>query len=206
MGNRSINFPSPRRWLIKIHKDLFKIERSLVPDYYCENTKLTKLEKLVLILEDRRFLHHSGVDLIAVFREVLKALTCSKHGGASTIDMQFIRTITGYKELKFGRKLYEAFLAYLIRFRYSKIQILRSYLECAFFGSHLIGIERASKELFQKHPDDLSDDESAQLAAMLVYPKPLIPPERWRTNVLRRAKYGQRRLLRFEKSFNKLPS
>ena len=135
--------------------------------------KLTYLEKVVLVLEDRRFLQHSGVD---------------------------------YKELKLKRKLYEAFLAYLVRFRHSKILILRSYLRCAYFGSHLIGAEKASLRLFGKQISDLDEGECAQIAAMLVYPKPLVPQEHWRAKVARRAKYGQRRLLRFEKGFGKLPS
>ena len=168
--------------------------------------KLTYLEKVVLVLEDRRFLQHSGVDLIAALRECIKAITFRRHGGASTIDMQFVRTVTGYKELKLKRKLYEAFLAYLVRFRHSKILILRSYLRCAYFGSHLIGAEKASLRLFGKQISDLDEGECAQIAAMLVYPKPLVPQEHWRAKVARRAKYGQRRLLRFEKGFGKLPS
>ena len=204
MSNGPIQFPSLRNWLIAIHKDLFRIERFLVYSY--DESKLTQFEKLVLVLEDRRFLQHSGVDLIAAFRELAKAFTFRKHGGASTIDMQFVRTVTGYKDLKFKRKLYEAFLAYLVRFRYSKIQILRSYLECAYFGSHLIGAEKAAERMFEKSIAELNDEECAQIAAMLVYPRPLNPPDRWLPKILKRAKYGQRRLVRFKKCFSKMPS
>lgn len=134
MGNQSIQFPSVRRWLIKVHKDLFRIEECLTHVKTPAN-KLSTLEKLVLVLEDRRFFRHHGFDVIAMAREFVKAVLLLKHGGASTIDMQLVRTVTGYKQMTLKRKLYESLLAYLMLFRCSKICILRSYLDIAYFGS-----------------------------------------------------------------------
>jgi hypothetical protein len=54
-------FLSPRRILVGIHRDLFKIERRIVYDYG-RPEPLSSLEVMVLILEDRRFFQHHGVD------------------------------------------------------------------------------------------------------------------------------------------------
>jgi membrane peptidoglycan carboxypeptidase len=183
-----LQLPSLRGALIRIHRDLFGIDR-FVP-FYISSEPLRLVEKLILVLEDRRFFSHWGID----------------HGGASTIDMQFVRTATGFREKTFKRKLYEMTLAFLIQHRYSKIEIFRAYLDCAFFGSHLYGIEAACKEYFDKSPEDLILDEAAQIAAMLVYPKPLAETEPWRVHIRRRADYAKRLFPRFEQRFNELPS
>ena len=94
---------------------------------------LTELEWMIVALEDRRYFAHFGVDVLSVAREFFRALTFQKHGGASTIEMQFVRTITGYRQHTIWRKLYEAILAILVRRRYSKHDVLRSYMACAYF-------------------------------------------------------------------------
>jgi membrane peptidoglycan carboxypeptidase len=164
-----------------------------------------QVEKMILVLEDRRFFRHNGIDMKACLRELVRVLTIQPHGGASTIDMQFVRTATNFREKTLRRKLYEMFLALLIQFRYNKKEILRSYLGCAYFGSHLYGLETVSYTLYGKSPIDLSFDEVAEVAAMLVYPKPLVATSQWRAKLARRANYGKRRYARFEKSFDKLP-
>jgi len=198
------NLWSLRAALIRIHRDLFAIEQKIL--YFEGFPTLSDFEKLVLVLEDRRFLKHGGVDLRACLRELLKNVVGRKHGGASTIDMQFVRTATGFKEKTIRRKLYEMLLSVIVQFRYSKLLILRSYLSCAFFGSGLIGITRASQRAFAVSVEQLSLAQSAELAAMLVYPKPLHPEKRWHVKIRRRADYGLRRLVRFQKSFEKIPS
>lgn len=169
------------------------------------HSALTNLEKLILALEDRRFFSHLGIDFKSVIRELLKALRNLKHGGASTIDMQLVRTATGYKDRAISRKLYEQFLAVLIQFRYSKLRILRSYLSCAFFGSHLNGADAASNTIFAKNAADLTIDEASIIAAMLVYPKPLVITDRWEKLVKRRASYGVSVYISMKNSFDKVP-
>lgn len=196
--------PSVKRILIKIHRDLFAVEAKAqhFADY---SGTLSDFEKCVLVLEDRRFFSHSGFDWIAALREVTKALTFRRAGGASTIDMQFVRTATGFKELTAKRKLYEVLLAWLIQFRYSKLVILRSYLACAFFGSHLYGAEKASRSIYRKLPTMLDATEAAELASMLVYPRPLRPTDEWTRKVQRRAAYGRARINRLEQRLQQEP-
>lgn len=195
----------PREVLTKIHIDLFKVHDCVKPWLAYHSETLTLLEKFVLVLEDRRFIHHHGFDSKSVIRELLRAITFRRHGGASTIDMQFVRTSTGYRQRTLRRKIYEIFLAVIIQFRYSKIVILRSYLACAFFGSHLRGTEAAARKVFGKSVDSLSDDEAVFIAAMLVYPCPLQPTAEWRSRVQRRADYGKRIYIANKKRFDQHP-
>jgi membrane peptidoglycan carboxypeptidase len=198
-------FLSPRRMLVRIHKDLFKIEARMSYEYGTPEP-LSPFEIMVLILEDRRFFQHHGVDLISCLREIMRALSFQRHGGASTIDMQLVRTATGYRQRTLRRKLYEIFLAWLIQYRYNKFEILRAYLKCAFFGSHMYGFESAVQLLYKKNTlEQLELTESAQLAAMLVYPRPLSPNPEWERKLSRRANYAKRLYPRLKQRFRKLP-
>jgi membrane peptidoglycan carboxypeptidase len=156
-------------------------------------------------MEDKRFFRHNGFDLIAFSREILKAMLFRNHGGASTIDMQFVRTATNFRRKTIGRKVYETILATLIQFRYPKFTILRSYLRSAYFGSGLYGAEKASLKEFGRALGDLSSKEAATVAAMLVYPRPVRPRSSWRLKIERRSAYGLARLRRLEQSLAQLP-
>ena len=194
---------SLRRTLVQLHLDLFKVHSKFQYDFA---DPLTDLERLVLILEDRRFFEHHGIDVISCVRELWRAVTLRRFGGASTIDMQFVRTATGYRHKTLRRKLYEMLLAWIIQYRYNKFEILRSYLACAYFGSHLYGVERAARTVFNMSSHLLTFDQSAELAAMLVYPCPLVPTPEWRGKVRGRADYAKRFYPRLKKRFQKLPS
>ena len=159
--------------LISLNKEIDTLYKHYYEWYSFD--KLTPFEIHVLILEDRRYFRHSGLDKISIAREFLRMITLRRYGGASTIEMQFVRTVNNRKELTLRRKLRELFIAWLINFHFNKIAVLRSYLNIAFFGSGLIGCETASNLLFGRSTSDLTDAEAATLAAMLVAPRPLIP-------------------------------
>jgi membrane peptidoglycan carboxypeptidase len=197
--------PFPRRFLIRVHHDLFRIE-SCARGYVLWPTTLTTFEKLVLISEDRRFFRHNGIDYRACLREVWKAVTFRRFGGASTIDMQFVRTATGYYDRSLHRKIYEMLLAWLIQYRFTKVEILRHYLQIAFFGSHLYGVDAAKRALFSKGEwEDPTFEELAMLAATLIYPKPQKYSETWASKVHRRSAYIMSLYPLFEQRYEKLP-
>lgn len=160
-----------------------------------------EFDYLVMALEDRRYLNHCGVDIFSVFREFVRIITFRRHGGASTIDMQMVRTITGYKDLTLKRKMYEAVLAILVNFRFSKHQIMKCYMDNAFFGSHIIGIKKASNFMYGKDIDDVDSFKKARVAAMLLRPRPKVPTKKWELFVDSRAAYAQS-MRRFVKEGN----
>lgn len=195
-----------RQRLLDLHADLFDIDTHVRKANQYHPSNLTTLEKMVMVLEDRRFFNHFGVDIYSVIREFLKFVAFKRHGGASTIDMQLVRTVTGYKQRTLKRKSYECLLAVIIQRRYSKIKILRAYLDCAFFGSHLIGADKAAGKLYGVDSTALSEDQASFIAAMLVSPRPRKPSEQWASRVERRAKYGHAIYIRYKDRFDQLPS
>ena len=183
-----------RNFLITINQDLFLIKEKIDKISYIQKNSYDDYDELyylVMALEDRRFLKHGGVDFRSILRECIKFFLRKKFGGASTIDMQMVRTITGFKERTLYRKFYELILAFIVNFKFSKKQIIDCYLNNAFFGSHLYGIEKATQKCFGKYISQLTFDEKAQLAAMLQRPRPQHPSAEWQEKILKRARYAQ---------------
>ena len=183
-----------RNFLITINQDLFLIREKIEKISYIQIISYDdydELHYLVMALEDRRFLKHCGVDFRSILRECKKFLFGEKFGGASTIDMQMVRTITGFKERTLYRKIYESILAFIVNFKFSKKQIIDCYLDNAFFGSHLCGVKRATQKHFGKDISQLTYDEKAQLAAMLLRPRPLHPNNKWQEKILVRSRYAK---------------
>lgn len=178
-----------RNTLININKDTFRILE--LSKQVNNSDDFSMLEYYVITLEDRRFLNHSGFDVKSVIRNIWKMVRFEKYGGSSTIDMQMVRTITGFKDRTFYRKIYEIILAYIINHKLSKKQIIRIYLQNAFLGSQIYGIKSASLKMFNKKPEHLTEDESARIAAMLLRPKPLRANDTWLKSSLLRASYAQ---------------
>lgn len=173
----------------KVGQDLERIVCSLGVEH---DEHLSQLETIVLLLEDRRFFSHLGIDFLSIARETWRMCTLQRFGGASTIDMQFVRTRTGYKARTLRRKLYEMFLAYLLQTKMTKIEILRAYMNEVYLGVGLRGTSSAADAVFGKPVQSLSEHEAAFLAAMMVYPRPKAMSSKWMENVTRRARYGQR--------------
>ena len=176
-----------RDLLKRIHDDLFKIDEHII----FTESNLNLVEHYVIMLEDRRFFLHSGFDIKSFIRELIKSITTLRFkGGASTIDMQFVRTVTGYRARTLQRKIYEIFLASIINNRYSKRVILNSYMRHAYLGTGLTGIEQAAMKTFKKDISSLTEFESAMVASMLLTPQPLFQTSRWYVRTKRRATYA----------------
>lgn len=194
--------PSLRRFLIEMNVELSELSHRY--NRWDAAEELSEFEILVLILEDRRFLSHWGVDVRSVARELLRAIRGRRHGGASTIDMQFIRTVNGRRDRTLRRKLREAAMALLIQFHFDKKPLLRSYLDQAYFGHGLTGSEAASYKSFGRPIEELSREEAAALAAMLVYPMPSDQNDAWLQRVQKRAGYALLLYARFEQRLKKI--
>lgn len=150
------------------------------------------LPKLILdatvAAEDKRFWKHMGFDVLAISRAAFSYLRFREISGASTIEQQLIRTIRKRYERKITRKIGEITHAYFVQKRFSKLQILETYLHLAYFGWHANGIY----EVAQKMNIDLSritQVEAATIAAMLKYPMPKVPSEIYKQKLKSRVNY-----------------
>ncbi|MGC6401185.1 biosynthetic peptidoglycan transglycosylase [Sphingomonas sp. FW199] len=180
--------PTIRSSLLGIHRVILQIQH--LASRVSNTVALSNLEMVVIALEDRRFFLHAGYDWRSICRELIKALMFRRFGGASTIDIQLFRTVSNRYERSTRRKIREAVGAFALQRKVSKIHILRVYLANAYFGTGLTGADSASLEIFQKFADELTIDEAAVIASMLVYPKPRLPSANWHAKISRRANYG----------------
>ncbi len=179
---------SLKRFLYEVYRDLTIVDRYLL-NYHSGH--LNALDRAVLVLEDRRFFRHWGIDWRSVLRDFIRMVTFRRFGGSSTIEMQFVRTCTGYRQRTIRRKVYEMLLASLLQYRASKIQILKSYMAVVYLGHGVRGAQVAAAMLFSKRQlEQLTVAEACHIAAMMVYPMPKVPTERWRARVDRRANYA----------------
>lgn len=126
------------------------------------------LIECLILAEDHRSHLHFGVDQYAIARAVLIRLLEGKVQGASTIEQQFVRTITGRYERTLRRKIREQILSVMISSEFSKKDIASAYLSCAFFGSGLIG----ASGIKAIHKKALSNGDE-EVIACLKYPMPL---------------------------------
>lgn len=204
-------WPTLRSSLLRLHRAILVIE----DERFAVNltARLSTFEKMVILLEDRRFLRHSGIDWRSVLREFYKHFSNSTAGGASTIDMQLFRTVSDRYERTLRRKVREWVGVTILQRKFTKLEILRTYMRVAYFGTRLRGAEAAAQAMFPaKFPPDsyfvdldaLNPAEAATLASLLVYPKPRIPNAHWEAKVTRRANYGLALYARREKSLDKV--
>ena len=143
------------------------------------------LKNATIAIEDQRFYKDDGIDPTGIFRAAVSDLT---HGqalqGASTIAMQLVRNLyLGGDEHTLRQKIAEAKLALEYNEHHSKHEILNSYLNDVPYstvgGQTTIGVQAASRILFDKPVSDLDLEQSALLAGLPQAPSqynPLLYP------------------------------
>lgn len=126
------------------------------------------LQHAVVATEDRSFYKNGGINYGRFF---LAILTLGRSGGGSTITQQLAKNAYLSQDQTVERKAKEFFLALEINKKYSKKEILTMYLNNAYFGNGVWGVEDASKKYFGVSASQLSLDQSAVLAGMLKGPE-----------------------------------
>jgi penicillin-binding protein 1C len=136
------------------------------------------LPRVTVALEDRRFYKHRGIDWGAIAASCVRNLR-SRHvvSGASTITQQLVKLATGRERRSWSRKLYEAIITWKLERRWSKVRILREYLNRSSFGNRRIGPEAAARAYFDKPARYLTLSEAIFLAGLPQAPTRLNP---WR--------------------------
>ncbi|KXU03103.1 penicillin-binding protein PBP2A [Streptococcus oralis] len=136
---------------------------------YVELTDISKdLQNAVVATEDRSFYKNDGINYGRFF---LAIVTAGRSGGGSTITQQLAKNAYLSQDQTVERKAKEFFLALELTKKYSKEQILTMYLNNAYFGNGVWGVEDASKKYFGVSAVELSLDQAATLAGMLKGPE-----------------------------------
>src|SRR5215211_711978 len=146
-------------------------------DAYCRCPVVLKpqeipeaMKKAIIAVEDRRYMDHDGVDLIALASVLRGGLS----RGGSTIPMQLLKNLV-FHDLqrrdilsKLERKGAEIWHARTFDGAVGKQELLAAYLnQIEFGGREIVGLYRASRHYFRKEPRDLNLYEAAMLAGMV---------------------------------------
>ena len=128
------------------------------------------LQHAFVVLEDKRFYEHSGIDIRGIVRaasEVIKTHSLSQ--GASTITQQLLKNnvFNAYNEStseKIKRKIQEQYLAVKLETTMSKDKILENYLNTINLGNGYLGVQAAANGYFDKDVSELTISECAVIA------------------------------------------
>lgn len=142
------------------------------------------LIKALVATEDVRFSEHSGIDMRAFFRALIKrgVLMQKNAGGGSTITQQLAKQFFSPAADDMMERLLQKPIEWVIAVKleryYTKEEILTMYLNKFDFLNNAVGIKTATKTYFAKNPRDLSIEEAATLIGMCKNPS-LYNPRRF---------------------------
>jgi membrane carboxypeptidase/penicillin-binding protein len=127
------------------------------------------LSNMLIIGEDRRFNKHIGFDIIAIFRAIKNTILSNKLEGGSTIEQQLVRVLTNHYDRTISRKVSEIFLATTVTYIIPKEQIAQMYLNIAYYGTEMNGLNQAKDKLGIEGP--ITIDKAADLVTRIKYPE-----------------------------------
>ena len=128
--------------------------------------------KMLLLIEDKRFFSHWGVDPLSIARALVVNFYSGRTvQGGSTLTQQLVKNLFLNQEKKLTRKINEAFMSLLLEFHYDKKLILETYLNEIYLGQEgrraIHGFGLASEFYFGKSLKELSIDEMAVMIGMV---------------------------------------
>ncbi|MFZ2198784.1 MAG: PBP1A family penicillin-binding protein, partial [Thermodesulfovibrionales bacterium] len=152
--------------------EFFKERRFFVPGRDIPES----VREAFLAAEDQRFYSHHGFDVKGILRALRRNISASSVvEGGSTITQQLAKMLIKNPERSFSRKLHEMVIAIKLEWKYPKEEILGAYLNLAYFGERVYGIEAAARTYFNKSVADLGISEAALLAGLLKAPSAYSP-------------------------------
>ncbi|MER7548040.1 penicillin-binding protein [Actinomadura sp.] len=162
---------------------------SKIATFFYQNRVDVPLDKIapvarqaVLAIEDSRFYEHGAIDLQGTLRALASNLSSGEvTQGGSGITQQYVKNLLltqadsdeerqAATAVTTARKVRELRYAVAVEEKYSKDEILRRYLNIAYYGDGAYGIEAASRHYFSKHASELTLPEAALLAGVIRYP------------------------------------
>lgn len=145
------------------------------------------LIRALIAAEDRRFLVHRGIDLKGLVRAFVMFLRTGEIQGGSTVTQQLVRVLTADYRFSFQRKFKEMCLACVLDKRVSKHEQARLYLQCAYFGWQMNGLNQVTVRLGLS--GDLTEVSAATIVARLRYPQPKDAGSAYFEKMQKRANY-----------------
>jgi monofunctional biosynthetic peptidoglycan transglycosylase len=129
------------------------------------------MKRAAVVAEDAEFFSHSGFshyEIGEAVREAIREREAPR--GASTITQQTAKNLWLSPSRNPLRKFKEMLLTRRLEKSLTKHRILEIYLNVAEFGVGVYGVGAAAEYYFDKHASELTEHESAMLAASLPRP------------------------------------
>lgn len=153
-------------------------DKGTIDEVAVVNTVQVRLEQIppfvsqaFIAIEDQRFFKHQGLDPIGMVSSLVRSVVQGRRlGGGSTISQQTVKNLFFNSSRSVFRKIKESVLSLKLEYYFSKNEILQMYLNNAYFGETIYGIEAAAQNYFSKHASELNLMESALLAAAVKGP------------------------------------
>lgn len=129
------------------------------------------LIRFIVLLEDKRFWNHCGLDPWSIARAAAyDLLDRGRLQGASTIPEQLVKTFGGPTGRTLQARAIRALRAMRLTKRVSHFELLRSYCENVYLGRHAYGVHAGARHYFAKQVETLSAAEAFFLAERIALP------------------------------------
>ncbi|MFF5095125.1 MULTISPECIES: transglycosylase domain-containing protein [Actinosynnema] len=175
---RVVEIPAPNDFALREASVFLRADGSRItqvgvnrqPVEFAEIPEMVRLA--VLAAEDRSFYDDPGVSVSGVLRAVKNNLGGGELQGGSSITQQYVKNHYLTQERTLGRKGRELLISLKIGQDVPKDDVLRDYLNTAFFARGAYGVEAAARAYFGTPVSALGDDaaKAAYLAALLQSP------------------------------------
>ncbi len=169
------SFHFSRRVQLDLKKCLMRVDQLTF-------TPSRELIRALVLAEDHRNSIHFGVDPIGILRALFIFASKRQIQGASTIEQQFVRTVTGKRERTFRRKIQEQMTAINLCFFRDKEQVAAAYLDSAHYGAGFKGVFS-----FRYQPTNFK--RALWIVSHLKYPRPMHPNTIWYQKLEMRVSY-----------------
>ena len=170
---------APRRPSVQMESDdgtVFARYGDLIGEHVSLSDVPASLPEAIISIEDRRFYHHFGVDVLGILRAAVRNIMAGHTvQGGSTLTQQLAKNLFLSPERAMKRKVQEVLLALWLEHTYTKDQILTAYLNRVYLGSGAYGVDAAAQTYFNKPAHDLNLRESALIAGLLRAPSRFSP-------------------------------
>lgn len=169
---------------------------STLATFYSENRTYVPLHKVsqpmqdaTIAIEDHRFFDHGPIDLKGTLRAFIGNVEAGEiTAGGSTLTQQYAKLLRQSQakteeeaaaalEESYSRKLAELRLAIEIERELTKEEILERYINIAYYGASVYGVEEAANRYFSTTAEKLTVPQAAMLAGLVQRPSAYDPTQ-----------------------------
>jgi len=147
------------------------------------------MQEAQVAIEDKRFYEHGAIDPTGLIRATIGNLVGETDRGASSITQQYVKMVrveaanqandqaamNAATELTLARKIIEMRYALQLEKQLTKDEILERYLNMAYYGDNVYGVEAAAEHYFGTTAAALTLPQAAMLAGIVQQPTAYAP-------------------------------